>query len=456
MKKRYAVKWTAMFLGIMPLGILLISFSSSAAEDAQTILDKAIQAHGGEAKLSKLKTMSSKAKGKGTIVGAEMAFTLDTCWQWPDRLKNAVTLTVIRPATFIEAIAGDNSWSCYDGKPSSLDVIKQDELRTQAHVRRLLLLTPLRKDNSYELTVLGETRVNDRPAVGICVACPGERDVKLYFDTDTRLLVKVEWRALDKYGQKEVVYEDIFSDYQEIDGVPTATKLLRRSDGKKIVELHFTEVHYPDQLDAAEFADPHPYIRRRDVIYGRKSGMALTMDVFTPKKNAKGIAVVYPVSAGWVTNPAMIDAPLLALFIDEPVKRGYTLFAVCPGSQPSFTIPEAVADVNLAVRYIRCHAREFAIDPRRIGVMGASSGGHLSLMLGVGGNEGDPRASNAVERTSSRVQAVACFFPPTDFLNFGEEGKFAFAEDGRLADFRAALDVREFDQRTKRLERISD
>ncbi|HTU88900.1 MAG TPA: prolyl oligopeptidase family serine peptidase, partial [Gemmataceae bacterium] len=117
---------------------------------------------------------------------------------------------------------------------------------------------------------------------------------------------------------------------------------------------------------------------------------------------------------------------------------------------------EAIADVNRAVRYIRYHACEFAIDPRRIGVMGASSGGHLALMLGVAGDGGDPRASDAVERTSSRVQAVACFFPPTDFLNFGEAGKFAFTEDGTLADFRAAIDIREFDTHSKRLERISD
>jgi acetyl esterase/lipase len=270
------------------------------------------------------------------------------------------------------------------------------------------------------------------------------------------LLAKVEWRALDKSGRKEVVQEDTFSDYQEIDGVPTATKLLRRSDGKKTLELHFTEVHYPDRLDDAEFAAPHPYTRRSDVIYGRKSGAALTMDVFTPKKDANGVAIVYLVSAGWMTTQPMIDLPLFSLFIDEPVKRGYTLFAVCPGSQPSFTIPDAIADVNQAVRYIRYHAREFAVDPHRIGVMGTSSGGHLSLMSGVAGDEGNPRSSDAVERTASRVQAVACFFPPSDFLNYGGKGKFAFTEDGTLADFRAAIDVREFDKHTKRLERISD
>jgi acetyl esterase/lipase len=232
--------------------------------------------------------------------------------------------------------------------------------------------------------------------------------------------------------------------------------LLQRSNSTKPVELNVPEVRQAKRPAAAAFADPHPYVRRRDVIYGRRSGAALTMDVFTPKKDAKGCAIIYPVSAGWFSNLSIMDSPYFSFLIDEPVKRGYTLFAVCHSSQPAFTMPEAIEDLNLAVRYIRYHARDFAIDPDRIGVVGASSGGHLALMLGVAGGSGDPRASDAVERTSSRVQAVSIFFAPTDFLNYGGKGRFAFAEDGMLADLRSAIDVRQLDKHTKRLERISE
>jgi acetyl esterase/lipase len=204
------------------------------------------------------------------------------------------------------------------------------------------------------------------------------------------------------------------------------------------------------------FADPRTYTRRHDVIYGHKSGVALTMDVFTPNTGINGAAIVALVSGGWFSDQATIDSAIFSYIIDESVKRGYTVFAVCHGSQPRFTVPEAIADVNRAVRYIRYHAREFGIDPERIGVTGGSAGGHLSLMLGVGGDRGNPRSTDAVERTSSCVQAVACFFPPTDFLNYGEKGKLAFTEDGVLANFRTAIDVREIDKRTKRLEHISD
>ncbi len=138
------------------------------------------------------------------------------------------------------------------------------------------------------------------------------------------------------------------------------------------------------------------------------------------------------------------------------VKRGYTVFAVVHGSQPRFTVPEAVADLSRAVRFIRYHAKDYKIDPDRIGITGGSAGGHLSLMQGTAGDQGDPKAKAPVDRASSRVQAVACFYPPTDFLNYGGKGKYAFASDGVLVDYRVAVDIREFDPRTKLLERVTD
>jgi acetyl esterase/lipase len=166
-------------------------------------------------------------------------------------------------------------------------------------------------------------------------------------------------------------------------------------------------------------AADEPATRTQDVVYGRKYGTALTLDVFTPTEKANGAAVVVVVSGGWFSSHDAINPGLAGAW----VKHGYTVFAVVHGSQPRFTIPEAVADLNRAIRFIRYHARDYHIDPDRIGITGGSAGGHLSLMQGTAGDAGDPKAKDPVDRTSSRVQAVACFFPPTDFLNYGEKGK---------------------------------
>jgi acetyl esterase/lipase len=191
-------------------------------------------------------------------------------------------------------------------------------------------------------------------------------------------------------------------------------------------------------------AEDAAFNRKEDVIYGRKYGTALTMDVFTPKANAKGIGVVFVVSGGFFSSHEAISPSFVRPFTD----RGFTVFAVVHGSQPRFTVPEIIQDMNRAVRFIRHHARDYGIDPDRIGVYGGSAGGHLSLMLGMAGAKGDPNAKDSVDRVSSRVQAVACFFPATDFLNFGKPGKEMIHATDHQPPFRAAFDYRELDKQS--------
>jgi acetyl esterase/lipase len=188
-------------------------------------------------------------------------------------------------------------------------------------------------------------------------------------------------------------------------------------------------------------ADDEPaFTRTEDVVYGRKFGTALTLDVFTPKTGANGAAVIMVVSGGWFSSHEAITPAFFA----ELLTRGYTVFAVVHGSQPRYAITDAIADLNRAVRFIRLHAGDYKIDPDRIGITGGSAGGHLSLVQGTMGDSGDDKAKDPVGRTSSRVQAVACFFPPTDFLNYGKPGENAMGR-GILKDFKAPFDFQEYD-----------
>src|SRR6516162_9914658 len=203
------------------------------------------------------------------------------------------------------------------------------------------------------------------------------------------------------------------------------------------------------------FAPPRAvpsFTRQEDVIYARKHGTALTMDVFTPKENANGTAAILVVSGGWSSAHKF---PAKFVFVDDLLTRGYTVFAVVHGSQPQYAVPEIIQDVNRAVRFIRHHARDYKIDPNRLGIYGASSGGHLALMQAMAGDTGDPSAEDPVEKVSSRVQAVACFFPPTDFLNYGKPGEVALGR-GALAGLKAAFDFREFDTKTKTFVPVKD
>jgi acetyl esterase/lipase len=158
-----------------------------------------------------------------------------------------------------------------------------------------------------------------------------------------------------------------------------------------------------------------PYTRTEDVIYGRKFGMALTLDVFQPEK-PNGAAIFYIVSGGFFSDHNSINPGFYQPLLDH----GYTVFAVVHGSQPRFIIPEIEQDVHRAIRYVRHNASRWGVSPDKFGITGMSAGGQLSLTIGTQGQPGKADAPDAIDRESSAVQAVACFFPPTDFLNWSK------------------------------------
>ncbi len=158
--------------------------------------------------------------------------------------------------------------------------------------------------------------------------------------------------------------------------------------------------------------------RQSDVIYGRKSGVALTMEVFTPARR-NGFGVVWVVSSGGMSNREQTLQNSFERRISPLLERGYVVFAAIPGSAPIFNVQDQVSDARRAVRFVRSRAAEYGIDGQRLGISGSSAGGLLALIVAMKGEDGDPTSDDVVERLSSRAQAVGCFFPPTDLMNFG-------------------------------------
>ncbi len=191
-----------------------------------------------------------------------------------------------------------------------------------------------------------------------------------------------------------------------------------------------------------------------EVIYGRKNGMALTMNVLTPQVKSNQRGIILAISAGLQSSFEM--ALEWSGSVAQPyLMKGYTVFEVCHGSAPKYNNIEIVSDLHRAVRYIRYNAVKYNIDPNRLGMTGASSGGYLSLMMGTTGSESDPNAKDPVDRVAGNVQAVACFFPPTDFLNFGKTGVVSLGT-GRLSDYRAAFEFSNWNKQTRHFEMITD
>lgn len=195
-----------------------------------------------------------------------------------------------------------------------------------------------------------------------------------------------------------------------------------------------------------------------EIIYGRKDGVALTMLELKPAANTKGKAIIRVIAGSWFSSYAnAISKGNLDISKNMYNENGYTVFEVIVGSQPRFAIPDQISDVKRAVRYIRYNAKTFGIDPDHIGIEGYSAGGHLSLAVATADEKIDTASKDPVDHVSSRVQAAAVLFPPTDFLNWSPFGNIVNSKELLLANsVYGAMDFKKWNNKTKTYDAISD
>ena len=170
-------------------------------------------------------------------------------------------------------------------------------------------------------------------------------------------------------------------------------------------------------------AQPTPLIEgakvEANVVYGMYSGLALVLDVHTPA-TPNGYGVIFISGSGWQAPIGYDATPLkqnqIPVWGPALLRAGYTVFALNHRAVPRFHYPGAVDDVQRAIRFVRHHARDYRIDPARIGGMGGSSGGHLialTALLAAPGIAGDP---DPVNREPATLQAIVLRATPTDLI----------------------------------------
>jgi hypothetical protein len=238
------------------LGLLLLGSGGAGAADSDVsaILDKAIKAHGGAEKLGQERAV--RVKSKGTVaIGDGADFTAETTTQ-AGKFRQVIQLSVAgQEVTMTVVFDGMKGWQNANGATKEIEGDLLDDIKEGAYANRLRRMAFL-KDKSLQLSPLGETKVNDRPAVGIKVVSKGHPDVKLFFDKESGLLVKTERQVLDGMTQQKVLEEWIVQAHQEADGMKLPKKVLINHDGKKFIEQEVTEITFPKQLAKDEFAEP--------------------------------------------------------------------------------------------------------------------------------------------------------------------------------------------------------
>jgi hypothetical protein len=239
--------------GLVPLATVMAEADDSAT--ARALVNKAIKAHGGEATLAKLPAVTSKFKGKIHGMGEAAAFTGEVAMQGPDRYKAVFEAEEGgEKYRVIQVLNGKNGWTKFNDDTEELDKEDLADLKDDAHGEWVVTLVPL-TGKGFTLKPLGEITIDKRAALGVKASSKGRRDIDLYFDKETGLLVKTKARVKDDDGQ-EVTEETFLRDYKEMQGTKQAMKFTVKRAGQLYLEGEITEHRLADKLDDSVFAKP--------------------------------------------------------------------------------------------------------------------------------------------------------------------------------------------------------
>ncbi|MEM6784868.1 MAG: alpha/beta hydrolase [Bacteroidota bacterium] len=154
---------------------------------------------------------------------------------------------------------------------------------------------------------------------------------------------------------------------------------------------------------------PEGTTAHRDLAYVTDGHERQTLDLYVPDAGERLPLIVWVHAGGFRFGSKEDDVPLAYL------ADGYAIASLNYRLSQHAVFPAQIEDVKAAVRWLRANAATYRLDPDRFGAWGTSAGGHLVAMLGTAGDVGAFDVGAHLDQ-SSRVQAVADHFGPTDFL----------------------------------------
>ena len=170
-----------------------------------------------------------------------------------------------------------------------------------------------------------------------------------------------------------------------------------------------------------------------NVTYGKCGDTELKLDLARPEGDGPFPAIVFIHGGGWYQG----NRQGYRGAIEEAAKRGYVAITISyrlmqfdeskkETTAATLIFPAQIHDAKAAVRWLRANAKRYLVDPDRIGVTGASAGGHLSLLVGLTDPAADLEGDSGSPDQSSRVQAVVNVFGPTDMAGCYDKSSVAW------------------------------
>jgi acetyl esterase/lipase len=143
-----------------------------------------------------------------------------------------------------------------------------------------------------------------------------------------------------------------------------------------------------------------------------------TLTPYIPKENPTGATVLVCPGGGY-TRLADHEGRPVAEWLNS---LGITAFVLKYRLGPRYHHPAPLLDAARAIRTIRARAKEWSLDPNRIGILGFSAGGHVASTIGTHFDAGNPASADPIERVSSRPDRLILIYPVISMREFIHAG----------------------------------
>lgn len=236
--------FAGLVVGVVALN-LPVRADDKPADDAavRDLVKKAIDKAGKQDKLAKLAYHSVAAKGTLDVEGVPVEFTSETEYHLPDKAESKYKLeSQGKKVTVVQHINGDHGSIHVNGEEKKLEGAHLAEALEELYDQRVFQLFPL-LEAEFKLSALPDETVEGKPASGVKVAHDGRKDISLYFDKESGLLVKAVRQAVDPRSAKEHKREVIFSEAKDAaNGPKYPGKMVVYEDGRKVADVTVTDL----------------------------------------------------------------------------------------------------------------------------------------------------------------------------------------------------------------------
>lgn len=242
---------------ILMLSAMVLTVGTASAQDdkAKAVIESAIKAHGGAENLNKLKATSADFDGTISVFDMDLKFTGSTVTQSPDKMMLNISIDVGGAKQNIKQIVnGDTVLMTVGGEKQEINDEMKKELKQGPLMSDVARLTPLLSDKGYTVKVVGDEDVDGKPATVLSVSSMELKEVKLYFDKKTNLLVMTKRDSVSPGTEEAVVETSMLSDYKMVDGLMTAMKTTVKHDDKDFMTMTMKSVKNMEKADAKSFA----------------------------------------------------------------------------------------------------------------------------------------------------------------------------------------------------------